>query len=84
MKKPKKNIIIRELEPLNPGRKRSLGEARRELRDTHRRRMALAREFGLTADDVDRLTADQLDHYLATVDVTHTPTEVPDQDESAS
>ena len=83
-KSKKKNLVIYELEPLNPGRKRSLGEVRRELRVHHRRRVDRARELGIPTDVIDRLTAAELDALIRDPGLTHTPTEVPDRDESAS
>jgi hypothetical protein len=66
-----KNRVTDELEPLLPARKRSLGAVRRELRERHLRRLALAAEYGI---DVSSLTVDELDALIALAVVEHAPT----------
>lgn len=78
--KKSKNTITRELEPLSRGRRRSLGEVRRELREEHARRVATARGLNI---DPSGITAADLDHLIRTHELLHTPTEVPDNFESA-
>lgn len=63
-----KNRPASALEPLYPGRQRSLGEVRRELRERHARRVAQAWKLGI---DATGLTADDLDEMIRSFVVEH-------------